>query len=399
MNSFTKFLHQDNGNVAVTSALLALPILLSVGIAVDYSQMSRMNSTLQNHIDAAVLAGVADSPDGDPEETATQFFAAANDQLFTNEITFSPSFDENAGILSATAVTNFNPTFMKIAGYNNIEIEVVASAINSVSPSASCIYLMHPDAEHAFTMNSGAMINAPDCGVQVHSENSRAAAFNANINPNFDEICVAGFNVTNNYGPISPLKTSCEPLDNPYQNQIPAPTSTNCDFSNLTFGSGPVNLSPGVYCGSVNFNSGVTNITLAPGHYVIRDGSWNVNGSKMIGEGVTFYYADSSLIQFNSNVDVELSPPTSGPYKDILFHEKEGLPESYLSLNDSINFELSGVLYLPSRRVQYNSGSQHVARNLTMVFSTLTLNDTNWDLSPGDNNTASNTNETVRLIK
>ena len=69
-----------------------------------------------------------------------------------------------------------------------------------------------------------------------------------------------------------------------------------------------------------------------PGVYVIKGGGWNVNGGSWTGSGVTFYFADTSHIQFNSGISATLSAPTSGTYSGLLFYEPDGLAEIGLRL-------------------------------------------------------------------
>ena len=54
------FLKNTSGNVAVTVALLGIPLMLSAGAAVDYSQYARKQSSLQNVVDSAALAVALD---------------------------------------------------------------------------------------------------------------------------------------------------------------------------------------------------------------------------------------------------------------------------------------------------------------------------------------------------
>lgn len=49
------------GTMAVTSAILAVPLLLAVGIAIDFSNSLRIRSDNQNALDAAVLGAVMES--------------------------------------------------------------------------------------------------------------------------------------------------------------------------------------------------------------------------------------------------------------------------------------------------------------------------------------------------
>ncbi len=133
----------------------------------------------------------------------------------------------------------------------------------------------------------------------------------------------------------------------------------------------------------LNFN-GAIDVTFAPGLYVIEGGDWNVNGGSWTGSGVTFYFADTSRIQFNSGVRAKLAAPTSGPYRNFLIFEKPGLSRSAFIFNDSASNDLDGIIYLPSRNMTYNSGSEARGDRLAMVFNTLIVNQTNWRLAPPD---------------
>jgi hypothetical protein len=159
------------------------------------------------------------------------------------------------------------------------------------------------------------------------------------------------------------------------------PSTSSCTYSNLNFNGGTVTLKPGVYCGWINFNSN-PKVTFEAGTYVIRDGGWNVNGGTWTGTGVTFYFADTSKIQFNSAVAANITAPTSGTYKDLVMYEKSGLARSQLPFNDSNDFNLQGIIYLPSRDVTFNGGSKLTNKKMTIVVNTLILNQTKWDLKP-----------------
>jgi hypothetical protein len=194
-------------------------------------------------------------------------------------------------------------------------------------------------------------------------------------------VCLAGGNVLNNGGAPSTLVKSCAAIDDPYAGKLPTPVSTACTTSNGNYNGGSVTLTPGVYCGWFNFNNNPT-VTFQPGLYVIKDGGWNVNGGTWSGNGVTFYYADQSKIQFNSAVAVNMTAPTTGTYANIMMFEKPGLGTSAFIFNDAKAMQMTGLIYLPSRDVTFNGGSSMTSRSFTMVVNTLILNETKWKLTP-----------------
>jgi len=233
-------------------------------------------------------------------------------------------------------------------------------------------------------LNSGSHINLPDCEIHVQSEANAAATINSGINIDVQRTCIESGKITNNFGDFPNLELNCETVDDPFEGAMPAPPSTTCEHWNTNHNGGTIHLQPGVYCGHHNFNGNPT-VHFAPGVYVLKNGSWNVNGGEWDGRGVTFYFDDSSSkIQFNSGVKATLLPPAGGTYSDILFYEREGLSQSNFVLNDDKGFEIRGLIYLPSRNTTYNSGGNWRSRALTMVFNKMIFNDAKLDLSTAD---------------
>ena len=54
-----KFWRSRDGNLTVTLALVAIPLIGAIGMAVDLSKANDVKARLQKSLDAAVLAGVA----------------------------------------------------------------------------------------------------------------------------------------------------------------------------------------------------------------------------------------------------------------------------------------------------------------------------------------------------
>lgn len=61
-----RFLTCERGNFAVIFALSLVPILGSVGFAIDYMRAVNVKSFVQNQADAAAISGAHDGPTGDP---------------------------------------------------------------------------------------------------------------------------------------------------------------------------------------------------------------------------------------------------------------------------------------------------------------------------------------------
>lgn len=82
-------------------------------------------------------------------------------------------------------------------------------------------------------------------------------------------------------------------------------------------------------------------------------------------------------------MNMTLSAPASGTYSGILFYEKSGLALSQFVFDDSVAENLTGLIYLPSRNVTFNSTSNISSPQFTLVADTAIFDTANWNLSPG----------------
>ena len=60
---FNRFKANQSGNVAMMFSVCLIAVVTAVGVAIDYSQLSKAQNLLQNQVDAAVLAASAESMD------------------------------------------------------------------------------------------------------------------------------------------------------------------------------------------------------------------------------------------------------------------------------------------------------------------------------------------------
>jgi Flp pilus assembly protein TadG len=384
------FCKANAGNVATVFAIAALPIVGAIGTAVDYSQASDVKSRLQGALDLALLAG-AKQASASQISTASAVFTGDYSGIYGTTATVS--FTQNSdGSLSGTASSSVKTSFLGAMGISSIPISVTgtaatgSSATTTQTKSSVCILLVNTLDSQALLVNSGAKITGANCEIDVLSTQSPAAMFNETLS--VQNICIKGSNITKNGGVTPPVQTGCAAISDPFAGTLPGVTVGACDYNNQTYplNNGPtsVTLNPGTYCGSTNFNGSGT-LTLNPGLYVIKSGAMIFNsGWTVTGTGVTFYLVDqNATIIFNGGVNASLSAPTTGTYANILMFEPTGLSNSNLPINGSSGDSFSGLFYLPSRDVTINSVSNVTANNVTMVFSTLILNSTNWSIAPG----------------
>jgi Flp pilus assembly protein TadG len=367
-----RFQKARDGGIAPIFAMSAVAIVLSVGLGVEYSRSLATQADMQAALDSAALAAVA-MPSAQRAAFGTSVFQAS----FPSG---SVSWTNNAnGSLTGTASVALPTTLMGVAGVNSIQLAARSTASAAAAPGGKvCFLVLDPTSPQALLVNSGVTLSAPNCEIDVASTASPAAMFNASSTFNVSRICVAGSNVTQNGGPVSVLKTGCTVASDPFSGTLPTAATSPCSVNggNVT---GYNTLVPGIYCGTFNLN-GTGTLNLQPGLYVLSNAHLNVNSGWTIqGTGVTFYFADqNSYIQINSGAALKISAPTSGTYADILIYEPPGLAKTGFSIDGGAGHTFSGLIYLPSRNITFNSMSSVSAENLTMVVNQLILNPMNW---------------------
>jgi hypothetical protein len=375
-HNFWQYLKSNAGNASVIAAISAVPIFAATGVAVDYIRQGQALSTLQAAVDAASLAGAA--AESGYVEAAEKFSDANVDKSKYLSITRDCAAS-GAIEVSCDASATIRSTYTSLLGFEDLQITTTATAVGTPGKplSSACIMTLAPSAAQSFLVNGGANVEAAGCEVHVKSKANPAAIFNSGTTIKSDKICIEGSQIIDNGGTHPNLQKPCNTAKNPFAGVLPVPPVGTCK-SNGNY-SGNTTLDAGTYCGWHNFNNG-SNVTLNPGLYIIKDGGWNVNGGNWTGTGVTFYFMDTSKIQFNSAVKATLKAPTSGTYKGFVFAEKEGLSDSQFIFNDSLGFDVEGNIYLPSREVVFNSNSSMRSKKMTVVSRTMILNQVKWKL-------------------
>jgi Flp pilus assembly protein TadG len=388
IKSLTEFRRSKSGNVAVLFGLSTLPLILLLGAAVDYQRATTAKSQLQSAVDTGAIAAANGSA---LTQTARQVLASnaalVNLGPLASQINASVTETETSGKYQVDAQANVPTAFLQIARVTSIPISATAVATNTVvggansSSSNVCLLALSKTYSPGLLANSNVNIDAPNCEIHVASTGNPAATFNSGDVFGVSKLCVAGSNILNNAGSIPALQAGCTVAADPFSGKLPAVTVGSCTVNDTNY-SGANTLSPGVYCGNFNFNgSGALN--LAPGLYIFKGTHWNINsGWTVNGAGVTFYFADaSSYIQFNSGVQAYLTAPTSGTYANILMFEPVGLSSSSFTVNGGAGHSFSGLIYLPSRNITFNSMSNITAEALTIVVNSVILDTLNWRIT------------------
>ena len=138
----------DRANVAVTFGIVAIPVIVSVGAAIDYSVAVRTKSVLDGIADATSLSTVGQSAlaisSSTEQKDAVKFFKAQSALLKTGTISAVKAkvTDSTSGRTAVVTYTAQVPTaFMSIIGLSSITVSGSSTAA-SATPTYIDFYLL-----------------------------------------------------------------------------------------------------------------------------------------------------------------------------------------------------------------------------------------------------------------
>lgn len=142
-----RFKSDRAGNIAMSFAIVAVPLLGAMGAGVDYIQALNMQREIQSNLDAALVAAVKDVGTKDEKALKLQLanWLAAEAQtsgkyeLDTNSVKIDTT---NFGI-SATVRANVATTFMRVLGKTSVPVAVNASVIGGPDKTTKNAFSMY----------------------------------------------------------------------------------------------------------------------------------------------------------------------------------------------------------------------------------------------------------------
>ena len=121
-----KFCSARAGNVAITFALASLPIVGTVGFAVDYSHANSVKAAMQAALDSTALIlskEASTDTSGQLQTNATSYFKALFTRPEATNVTITPTYTSSGGSQVVVTGSAQVPTaFLGIIGYNNIVV-------------------------------------------------------------------------------------------------------------------------------------------------------------------------------------------------------------------------------------------------------------------------------------
>jgi Flp pilus assembly protein TadG len=130
----SKWFKEEEGTVAIIFASMIVPVVILIGSAIDFSRAMNGRMTMQFALDSAVLAaGRAYDQTGDTgtaTEVGAEFFNAAMQNAGINATITTNTADGQGNVVMA-AKTEFDTSFLKLAGVDKLEIDTESQSLTS----------------------------------------------------------------------------------------------------------------------------------------------------------------------------------------------------------------------------------------------------------------------------
>ena len=369
----------QSGNFGLVAALVMIPLMIAIGVAVDFAVALSRKTDMQNAADAAALAAAAEGAGGEN----TVAFGLLDAHLSGDTITGveeAPSWEHQVTVErdSVTVVVedDYPTAIMQLFGFKTIPISVLAKAAKTPG-SPACILILDPGKADALKIvNANSVIN--ECGFQVNSSHAQRAFYIENQGKFFaPSIMVNGRSKLGSGKVISPAPVDGSPVvPDPLAGLAePAERTAACTSNDLkTINSqAKISIEPGVYCGGLTVNA-TDEVTLKPGMYAFRRGAFTLNTSaKVTGKGVQFYFEDAqSPLMLNGAAILQISAPTKGEHAGILMFQGRQAKDDNVQfrINTSAGSFYDGVIYLPYAVIDWNvSGSLNAESSYTALIA------------------------------
>lgn len=366
-----KFMRDKAGNVAMTFGIALVPIMFSVGITIDYSEISRIKSRLQETSDSAALYAIKGLRDGGYDEENIDQLAYNNvvSNYDIDTVGIDIGVDIHTDTLTVQLETIYDPAFLRAFGHNETKIGAFTEVAYAVNKEAvKCLISLNKTTNNALNLVGNSIIGANECAIHVNSSSYDAVDLDGGgTSITAQEVCIVG-DVQSGLNRISPPPPkNCERIDDPFDNWE-LPVVGSCDYNNfMKNNSGSIY--PGVYCGGLSVG-GNADITVEPGLYIIKDGEFNASGSaRLYGDGVTFFLTgDDMRLNFGGNTNFDFTAMSTGELAGFIFYFDPASPisgsTSQFSGNPDTYFE--GIMYLGGHEMEINGDG---SVNTTSPFS------------------------------
>jgi Flp pilus assembly protein TadG len=359
------FSSDTNGNIAMLFGIAIVPLVLTVGIGIDYGRGISARTNLQAATDSAALAGAVRlgkprAKVSEVEEAASKTFTSnLNAQTFPSLVPIV-TVDRNNNTVQVTASGPVPTTFMQIGGVASMMARADATAGVAYEPWRVCVLALNPHAVDSLYIHGSGEVAASSCRFHANSDDPVSALkVQGSFTVTTAGICAAGTSYVSGSPVMSPPATSnCGVIADPLANWVAPSLPTACDYGYVNgvevgtsiSSSTSVTMSPGRYCGATKISAG--NLTLLPGRYFFSGGKVSINANAdILGDGV-YIHIDPTAAAFsiNGSAAVRLTKAGDADLSGVLIYkapDPTGILKFKSNLNGGSDNFFRGTVYLP----------------------------------------------------
>lgn len=379
LGAFMKLARHESGNVLMMTAL-AMPLMIGgAGLATDTVQWSLWKRQIQRQADSAALAGAFSRAQGASVNGAVTADLARNSQVPLSTpavVENAPTVGSYAGNVRAVRVvlqTRRVLPFSSILGVSTPTIQAEATAA-AVQEGEYCVVSLETGSVAGITFQGNATANL-GCGMITNSRAANAVDAGGSSAVTANPVAaVGGLQASGAYASGTSLTPYSIPQEDPFAS-IPNPTLPASCSNKLIVGPHDTRSLTGGGCYRGMDIKG--RLELGAGTYYIDGSSFSVGAQGVIvGTNVTIVLTSSTAatnpgsiatVNINGGATLQMSSPTSGTYKGILFYQDRRAPDSGSNLvNGNASSSLEGALYFPSQQVDF-SGTAGMQTNCLQV--------------------------------
>jgi hypothetical protein len=380
-----QFARDKSGSYMVMAAL-AMPVLIgAAGLGTEAGYWMHQQQKMQDAADSAAFAAATYFGPNPSGSTSNQASAVAGTYGFvpgfgpTNAsiaVSEPPADGPSAGHIGAVEVTIHRSYPRMLSGlFGQAPVVIAARAVAKTKGGYGCVLALDPTASASASAQGSVNINLKSCS--LYDDSNSASAVSGGGAASFTALSigiVGGISGTSNFTATEGIWTGQPSTPDPYAD-VNIPSYSGCTYNNYKPKQNP-SMSPGVYCGGIDFNGGVT-ATLADGTYIFDGGTFKVEGGATLqGNHVTLIFTSSSgnnypSVTVNGGSTLNLGPPNSGTLSGLVFYSDRRMPVgTAYKLNGGSGLNLKGAVYLPTAAVDWSGG------NSTSTTCTQVIGDT-----------------------
>jgi hypothetical protein len=362
--------------MAIGAAVMLVPIVLALGVAVDVGNMNRVRGNIQASLDAATMEIAVNLTSGLTDQQlqalGDDFMKANLHELYTSNEDDLPSLlylgvvEDESGTQHLKTETHYLYSnliprdFGQQSSTNTLQVRTEISARMG---DTACVYALSHNASRAVDAAGNTSVVMDGCVIASNSSADDAIYVGGSATLAADCLQSSG-----GIDATGGLTTDCaKNRENAWR--LPDP------FAKLIEPVPPIVLA----------NPKKNDTTVQPGRYfdldldgtkTLQSGLYYVEGSLSIkgtisGAGVTIFMKDGGITA-NGNASLSLSAPTSGDYAGILFWSSKSNTSSH-TFNGSGATDLNGFLYFPKGAVTYSGNNATTSTCMRIVADTITM--------------------------